>query len=76
MTISEEKPALTKAIEALDQAGKTFRRYEQIHAAKPDMVKAQANADMAVICERALGGLWLELQNGYTCIHGEGCQCI
>ena len=44
--------------EALEAAAKRFRHYEELHAAKatPDgLAKAQSNADMADLCERALG---------------------
>jgi hypothetical protein len=39
---------------ALKSAADRFREYERLHAAKPDPVKAQRNAEMAEMCERAL----------------------
>ncbi len=39
---------------ALHAAAERFREYEALHAAKPDPVKAQRNADMAQMCEAAL----------------------
>ena len=39
---------------ALMVAAKTFRWYEQLHAAKPDLEKAKRNAEFAEQCESAL----------------------
>lgn len=39
---------------ALNAAAERFREYQALHAAKPDPVKAQRNAEMAELCEAAL----------------------
>lgn len=39
---------------ALHKAAEKFREYERLHRAKPDDVKADRNAEMAMMCEAAL----------------------
>jgi len=39
---------------ALTESAQTFRNYEQMHLAKPDLDKAARNAEKAKLCEEAL----------------------
>jgi len=41
-------------IDTLTIVGKQFRWYEQLHAAKPDMEKAESNKRFAEKCEKAI----------------------
>ena len=45
---------LQKAALVLSASAATFRRYQQLHAAKPDMAKAEANEICALACESTL----------------------
>lgn len=49
-----DDPEDEKLRQVLKACAKTFRHYEQLHAAKPDMVKSEANGLMAQMCEDAL----------------------
>ena len=58
---------------AVFEAGKTFRNYEQLHLAKDTdegRAKAMANANMAALCENAIGAvppLWKPKSMGGGC---------
>jgi len=54
VALGKETEKLRVMREALEKAAKTFRWYEELHAAKPDMEKATRNAEFAEMCELAL----------------------
>ena len=47
-------PDISAKVDALRLAAETFRRYEALHRAKPDHVKADSNAALALQMEHAL----------------------
>lgn len=52
--IAVDKGELEALIAAVTKSAETFRWYEKLHAAKPDLEKAQRNAEFAEICEKSL----------------------